>query len=351
MRRKRITIQDVAERAAVSRQTVSRVLNSKGEVSVETRQRVERAIADLGYHPNPAAQRLSSNSRSNTIGLIIPYSPSYLYSDPHLLQFLCGVDQIAGQRGFNLLLSTSQQLHNDNAEADLSAYERMVHSAYIDGAIVVEAIVSEAGIALLEQFDYPWVTLGYGLKGRKPHAVHADDRGGARQALMHLLSLGHRRIGIIAGPAEMFAVEERLQGCRLALEDHTLALDADLVVRGDYTPRSGYEGAQLLMVGDNKPTAIFALNDRMAMGAMRYLRDQGIRIPEEVSVVGFDDISFVEECDPSLTTVRQPALEMGHQAARLLLDLIEGYETAMQPIVLPTELVVRNSTRAISNHV
>ncbi len=346
MNHKRVTIEDVAELAAVSRQTVSRVMNNKAEVSTKTRERVEAAMSELGYRPNPAARHLSGR-RTNNLGLIIPYSPAYLYSDPHLLQFLCGVDQIAGQRGFNLVLSTAQQQQPEaGMQPDLSAYERMVHNAYIDGAILIETTVSEAGIALLEQFNCPWVTLGYGLKGRKPQAVHADDRGGARQAMMHLLSLGHRRIGLIAGPADMVAVEERLQGCRQALEDHALQLDPALIVRGDYTPQSGYEGARALLAGPVTPTAIFALNDRMAMGAMRYLRNQGLRIPEGISVMGFDDITFVEECDPALSTVRQPGLEMGHQAVRLLLDLIEGYETAMQPIVLPTELIVRNSTGA-----
>jgi DNA-binding LacI/PurR family transcriptional regulator len=354
MKRKRITIKDVAAHAGVSHQTVSRVLNAKDGVSEDTRCRVQEAITELGYHPNLAARGLSKQ-RTYCIGLVVPYSPDYLFSDPHLLQFICGVDHIASQRGFNLLLSTSQDGHptptlKATPQENLSAYERLVRAVHVDGVIVVETIASHTGIELLDSHGYPWVTLGYGIGRRASQAVHADDRGGARQATMHLLSLGHRRIGVISGPVHgLVAIEERLAGCRQALEDHDLALDPKLLVHGDYTLRSGYQAAQLLMAVQPPPTAIFALNDRMALGAIRYLSAHGWRVPEDISVVGFDDIPFddipiAEVFDPSLTTVRQPALEMGHQAARLLFDLIEGHAPATEPIVLPTELVVRSST-------
>ena len=344
MKRKSVTIKDVAAEAGVSRQTVSRVLNDKGEVAADTRERILQIMDELGYYPNPAARGLSGQ-RTYNIGLIIPYSAAYLFSDPHLLQFFCGVDQIAGQRGFNLLFSTSRTDNVAESAADISAYERLLRSGYVDGIIVVETIASEKGRALLERYGYPWVTLGYGLNGKERYAVHADDRGGARQAMMHLLSLGHRRIGVIGGPQQgLVATEERLSGCRQALADHNLTLDETLLIWGDYTSESGYRAAAQLLDAPNPPTAIFALSDRMAIGVLRCLRERRISVPGAFSVVGFDDIPLAAEFTPTLTTVRQPALEMGQQAARLLLDVVEGYNITLDPISLPTELVVRDST-------
>lgn len=346
MKRKRITIEDVAESAGVSRQTVSRVLNDRADVAEDTRARVQTAMRELGYSPSLAAQSLPQR-QTNIIGLVIPYGPTYLFSDPHLLGFICGVDQIANQRGYNLLLSTARD-DGSTGLADaysMSAFERLTRSRHIDGAIVVETLGSREGIAALVQRGYPVVILGYGAGFPQPHAVHSDDRGGARLAVMHLLSLGHQRIGVISGGTHtLTAMEERLAGCRQALQDHGLTLDPALVAYGDLTPESGVAAAAQLFESPTPPTAIFALNDRMAIGAIHHLQLRDLRVPEQVSVIGFDDVPLAGICSPTLTTVRQPALEMGQQAARLLLELTENGATVLQPIVLPTELIVRGST-------
>lgn len=346
MKRKRITIEDVAETAGVSRQTVSRVLNDRADVAEATRARVQAAMQELGYSPSLAAQSLPQQ-QTNIMGLVIPYSPTYLFSDPHLLGFICGVDQVAHRRGYNLLLSTAQD-DGSTGLADtygLSAFKRLIRSRYVDGAIVVETLNSREGIVTLQQRGYPVVILGYGTDVPQPYAVHSDDRGGARLAIMHLLSLGHQRIGIISGGQQtLAAMEERLAGCRQALNDHGLTLDPTMVAYGDLTPESGAAAAAQLFEHPTPPTAIFALNDRMAMGAMRHLQQRGLQVPEQVSVIGFDDIPLTNMCHPPLTTVRQPALEMGQQAARLLLELVENGITLSQAIVLPTELIVRGST-------
>ncbi|MFP4344652.1 MAG: LacI family DNA-binding transcriptional regulator [Anaerolineales bacterium] len=346
MTKKRVTIQDVAAAVGVSRQTVSRVINSKGDVAEETRQRVLKVIDSLGYRPNLAARGLT-NHRTHTMGLVIPYTPDYFFYDPHLMAFMCGVDQVAIQRDYNLLLSTAPQDPSDprGSQSELLAYERLVQAGYVDGVVVVELLSSRRGIQLLEEYEIPWVALGYGVGTDPTRAVHADDRGGARQAMLYLLGLGHERIGIISHHGQsLTAIEERLDGCRQALADHRLEIDPELIVSGDLTLESGIEATEQLLSSAGPPTAIFALNDRMALGALQCLQSHGRRVPEEVSVVGFDDVPIARIYHPALTTVRQPSLEMGHQAARLLFDFIENQAVLSQPMILPTELIVRAST-------
>ncbi len=336
MKRKRVTLKDVAAEAGVSRQTVSRVINAKDEVAHATRQRVEQAIETLGYQPHPAAQGLARN-HSRTIGLVIPYRPDTLFADPHLLRFICGVDHVAGQRDAGLMLATA------TGGDPLSAYHRLLQAVDVDGVLVVETGVCAEGARLLAARGYVWVTLGYCPPQAETYSIHADDYGGARQATMHILSLGHQCIGVIRGDAQSpQAIQQRLAGCRQALADHGLALDDVLIADGDLTPESGYQAAARLMAAATPPTAIFALNDRMAEGALRYLREHGWQVPEQVSVVGFDDVPMAESAD--LTTVRQPSLEMGHQAARLLFELIQERTPPISAVVLPTELIVRAST-------
>jgi DNA-binding LacI/PurR family transcriptional regulator len=348
---KRVTLQDVANQAGVSRQTVSRVINNKDGVADETRARIQDTINAMGYRPNLAARGLTQQ-RTRIIGLVIPYTPDYLFTDPHLLKQMSAVDQILGLRRYTLLLTTAVANGTllDASVRELSAFERLLEAGYVDGVILCETPFSAEGIALLEQHDYHWVILGYYHKGGEGvYAVHADDRGGARQAIMHLLSLGHQRIGIISGPEQSIqAVDERLIGCRVALEEHHLELDPTFVTHGDFTMESGARAAAQLMTCEPAPTAIFALNDRMAIGAMQYVQAQGLRVPQDVSIVGFDDVPISKMCNPKLTTIHQPAQEMGKQAARLLFDLIEDQSMLPQSVVLPTELIVRDSTGLVA---
>ncbi len=347
MKHKRVTLQDVAEQAGVSRQTVSRVINNKDGVADETRARIQETIDVMGYRPNLAARGLTQQ-RTHIVGLVIPYSPQYLFNDPHLLKQMSAVDQMLGLRGYTLLLTTaiSDGFLSDAHKQEQSAFERLVGTGYVDGVIICETPHASVGIKLLNQSDYPWVMLGYHRdESEDAYAVHADDRGGARQAIMHLLSLGHQRIGIISGPEQSIcAVDERLAGCHIALEEHRLELDPALVTHGDFTVESGAQAAAQLMRRTQPPSAIFALNDRMAIGAMQYVQAQGLRVPQDVSIIGFDDVPISKMCNPKLTTIRQPAQEMGKQAARLLFDLMDDQSMLPQPVVLPTELIVRDST-------
>ncbi|MCS6844341.1 MAG: LacI family transcriptional regulator [Caldilineales bacterium] len=338
------TIYDVAKRAGVSTATVSKVLSNTPYVSEATRAKVLAAVAELGYVPSLAARGLTK-ARTYLLALVIPYTSDYLYSDPHLLELFRGIEQETRAREYQILLSTAdRKMAGAHAvESAAEPYQRAVRSQYADGVIVVasSAFGSETPPPLAQQL--PTVGIGYHALGGR-HTVHSDDRSGAAAATRHLLALGHRRIGVITAVPQITALLRRLEGHRQALAEAGVPWDPALMVWGDFSDASGYRAVEPLLALPHRPTAIFSFNDRMAMGATKRLREAGLRVPEDVSVVGFDDIPAAAFFDPPLTTVRQPAREMGVAAARLLFDLIEGRPAEAEEIVLPTELVVRSST-------
>ncbi|MBE7552873.1 MAG: LacI family DNA-binding transcriptional regulator [Anaerolineales bacterium] len=337
---KRVTIKDVAAHAGVSYQTVSRVINNQPGVVESTRQRIEQAIVELNYRPNLAARSLPRH-RSNIIGLIVPYDAVYLFRDPNLLAQISSIDAEANACGYNLLLSTAAG--SDNG---LDAYKRFVRNRVADGALVVETAAGAAGNQLLSQNNYFYVSLGYDLSHTRKYFVHADDRRGANEATRHLLHKGHRRIGIINGPliGAVGATQERLTGHLEALAEANIVFDPCLMVYGDYTRPSGQKATEKLLALPDPPTAIFAFNDRMAMGAVWMLKSAGLRVPEDIAVVGFDDIPTAADFSPPLTTVRHSGVRVGQVAAQMLFKLIDGAPVESPEVVLPAELIVRQSS-------
>jgi DNA-binding LacI/PurR family transcriptional regulator len=338
---KRATIKDVAAAAGVSYQTVSRVINNQPGVINATRDRVLQAIETLGYRPNLAARSLPRR-RTNIIGLIIPYPADYLFRDPHLLAQISGIDAEANDRDYNVLLSTA-----GNSGSDLEAYQRFVRNQVADGALVVETASQQTGSKLLAQQNYPWVTLGYSIDTSAPtYNVHANDHNGAAQVTRHLLERGHHRIGIINGPSAgaVAAMEQRLAGHTEALAEAGLTFDPSLMVFGDYTRPSGQAATEHLLSLAEPPTAIFAFNDRMAMGAVWALSAAGLRVPQDVAVAGFDDIPTAADFMLPLTTVRQPSKQIGVVAAQMLFNLIDGKPIDVAELVLPAQLIIRAST-------
>jgi DNA-binding LacI/PurR family transcriptional regulator len=338
--KKRVTIKDVAAQASVSYQTVSRVINNQANVTAETRRRVQQAIDDLNFRPNLAARSLALR-RSNIIGLIVPYEADYFFRDPNLLAQISSVDAEANARGYNLLLSTAAG--SDNG---LEAYERFIRNQVADGALVIETAAGAIGNQLLSQYNYLYVNLGYDLSETRKYFVHANDRRGACEATQHLLEKGHRRIGIINGPpiGAVGAAQERLTGHLEALTETGLTFDPCLMVYGDYTRPSGQRAAEELLALPNPPTAIFAFNDRMAMGAIWALKKAGLRVPEDMAVVGFDDIPAAADFTPPLTSVRHSGGQTGQVAAQMLFKLIEGEPVDNPEVLLPAELIVRQSS-------
>jgi len=331
------TIDEVAERAGVARGTVSKVLLGNYYVSTRTREKVLRAAAELGYRPNLAARALSKG-RTFVLGLMIPYDPNQLFADPHLLGIIRGVEEAANEREYNVLLSTARR-----ADDPSSAYSRVLRSNYVDGLIVHEGTDMQSLAAQLLEQSATWVISGYDSAAAGVPCVHADDPGITAELAGHLLELGHQRFGAISAARRPLAFDQRLLGFRRRLAEHGIALPDTAVAQGDMSVASGYRAAAQLLSRDDRPTAIFALNDRMALGALQWAREHGLRVPQDVSIAGFDDIDAAAHSNPPLTTVRLPSYREGQEATALLFRLLDG-EPASKEVIVPTEVVVRSST-------
>jgi DNA-binding LacI/PurR family transcriptional regulator len=330
------TIYDIARRAHVSIATVSKVLSGRPYVSAKTRARVLDVVSELNYVPNAAARTLASE-RTGVIGVVITYDPHGLFSDPNLLQILYGIDTQVNHHDYALLLSTARSAEDRN-----SAFRRLLGARRVDG-VLVDTGRDDEGVDLLVEQGYPCVVLGY-TSLDLPY-VHPDDYRGACLLTEHLLKLGHSRIGVIDGPSpSSLAMQARLRGHQDMLTEWGVPVVPEYKVYGTFHSVSGYAGAGELMKLDPPPTAIFAFNDRMALGAIQWLREHGDRVPEDISVAGFDDIAGAEQFDPPLTTIRQIPRDTGQRAASILFDLIAEQQIEQREVVLPVHLVERRST-------
>lgn len=329
---RRINIKDVAQRAGVSISTVSRVLNNtEYPVKSETRSRVLEAVEELGFRPNDLARGLHLK-KSHTIGLVIPD-----ISNPYYPELAFGVGAAASERGYAVIYC------NTNRKAEKLEYcvdvllQKRADGIILAGGGTDFAQVSQA----LEDFDTEVAVIG---RHNLPFpSVQVDNFGAAYEVTGHLADLGHQHIAFIGGLMTLTSVQDRLSGYKSCLGERGLAQGDRLVREGDFGEESGYSAASSLLQGKTRPTAIFAANDRMAIGAMAAAADLGLAVPNDVSVVGFDDITLASYVRPTLTTVALPGNEMGEAAARLVLKLLSG-EDYPQTTWLPTDLVVRDST-------
>jgi DNA-binding LacI/PurR family transcriptional regulator len=341
MSRKRVTSQDVAELAGVSRTTVSFVLNDTPgvKISEETRQRVLEAARQLNYYPASAARSLASG-RTNFIGLVVCQSPTNIFADAFLPEVIHGLGEVAQERGFRILLESVEDVTRPEA------YIALVREKYIDGLIVSGPRSDDAQLPQLAQEGFPIVLLGQ-LNRVNFNFVDVDNVGAARMATEHLIALGHQHIGLITNaPLQYTASRDRLRGYRLALEAHDLSYDDNLVRYGNFREESGYEAMTQLLELADRPTATFVACDLVAFGAMEAIKEHGLTIPEDIALVGFDDVRLAHYVDPPLTTVRLPAYEQGRQAADLLIRLVSDEDVKETQILLKTELVIRESCGA-----
>ncbi|CBV43087.1 LacI family DNA-binding transcriptional regulator [Halomonas elongata] len=325
-------IRKVAELADVSVATVSRTLKTPDIVSPETRDRVLAAVEQAGYRPNMMAVQFRSQRTRNLVVLVPTIANTFF------ARVIGGIQEAAQRRGYGILLCNT--LGDERTE---QAYAGMVSTRQADGLIQLRAY--DPFTSLNGESRPPMVNACEVLDEAPCPTVKLDNRAAARTVTEHLLSLGHRRIGMIKGPRNSPLTRDRLLGFQDALAAAGLTPDKSLWCPGDFTPPSGHRAAGDLLARTDPPTAIFCENDEMAMGAMRRIREAGLRVPEDISVAGFDDIAFASFCDPSLTTIAQPAEEFGHEAVSLLLDIIDDRDGAAdRHRIMPFELVVREST-------
>ena len=331
------TLHDVATAAGVSIKTVSRVVNGEAHVAKTTFDRVQRSIRQLGYVPNDAAKRLASR-RSNVLGIVFDNKSWNWIND-----FQRGALDAARVRGYEILMHPCVP----GDKSDLDRIRRLLTRGSLDGVLLTPPCSDVRGlITRLAASGLPVVRISPSVRRGENASVSTSDFEGARAMTAHLLGLGHRRIAFVEGDASQRSSADRLSGFAAALRDGGQRVDRSLVIGGDFSFESGRHAGRRLLAAAAPPTAVFASNDDMAAGVLAAARESGIRVPEDLSIGGFDDVDLARQVYPPLTTVRQPTAEMAARAVDLLIDRIE--EIATSPgethLMLPTELIVRAST-------
>ena len=333
--RNTVKIQDVAAAAGVSVSTVSRVLNNKDDVSLETFERVKAVINKLGYTSSLAARSMRSH-QTNVIGLIMPDVSSF-YS----IAVLQGVNRAIAQMDYDLIVYTNGDIRKNATAFQESYYVSLLNGSITDGVIVVTPAATRFST------NAPLVAIDPNNESPDCPAIISTNRDGALQAMSYLLESGHRRIGFISGRLELVSASRRFQGYKDSLARAGIPFDDTLIQVGDYTTETAVECARALLTLDNPPTAIFASNDMSAMGVYQAAEQLGLRIPDDLSVIGFDNLRESEFLHPALTTIDQFISEMGSIATELVVKLIKGEKLEKKLHKIPTQLVIRESCRVL----
>lgn len=328
------TMRDVAQRARVSVSTVSHVLNGTRRVSGETQEAVLSAIEELSYQPNLLAKSLKTR-RTFTIGLLVSDIQNSFFTS-----VVRGIEDVALSRGYHLFLCNTDE---DAARED--EYVRELAKKRVDGLLVASSAPRHNHARRLRAENLPFVFVDRKVEGVDADVVSVDNREGMCLISDHLVGLGHERIGMISGPLDKASGYERYLGLQSALADLVVGLKDSLVRFGDFRTSSGREGTMELLRLPSPPTALVTANNQMTLGALMAVKEMGLRIPDDISVVGFDDPEWAPLTDPPLTTLAQPTYEMGVEAVGLLLDRIEGEQDGRtRRVLLEPWLVVREST-------
>jgi len=334
----RATSFDVARLAGVSRTTVSFVLNNVPGIQISdvTRRNVLEAARQLNYHPNESGRRLSSG-KSRMIGLVLLQSTEQVFNDAFLLQVLVGLEEAASRSGFHVLLKHIKA-------APPYEYSQLINENHVDGIVFSGPLQEDPLLIELHNRGFPIV-----LMGQMPHTtlpyVDANVTLGAETAVNHLIARGHKRIGMITNASFRYATaRQRRDGYCQALKSANFAIDETLIQQGDFTPSSGFNAMNALLDLSARPGAVFVASDVVAIGAMQAVKQRGLRIPQDIAIIGFDDIPMAGHLDPPLTTIRLPAYGIGWAAAERAIRLILGEELETQGVLLDTELIIRQST-------
>jgi LacI family transcriptional regulator len=332
-----VTIKDVARASGVSSMTVSRVINESQKVRPETRRRVEQAIAELGYVPSRLARGLS-RQRTGTLAVIVPD-----VANPFFTEVVRAAEEVARRGGYGVILCDTR--------ADLSVERDVVEELIahrVEGIVIAPVSdLSAAHLRRLDEFRVPCVLVDRTLPGVERDAVVGDSFAGARRLVEHLIALGHGRIGLIVESNQVSTARDRRRGYEAALAAAGIALDPSLVVETAVDPVGGAEGMRRLLELEQRPTAVFTVNNLVALGAIEAVRGAGLEVPDDVALVCFDDIEYASRLYPFLTALEQPAETFGTVATQLLLERIQGRGPARRHVVvLPGEFVVRKSCGA-----
>ena len=328
------TIKDVAELAEVHPSTVSRVINGDSRISEKTKKKVLLIIRKLGYTPNAIARGLKTK-RTYTLGMLIPD-----ITNPFFAELARGVEDAANKNSFNIILcNTDDKLKKERT------YLEILREKRVDGLILGTAHIRDQSILELEKKKFPYILISRNVERLNKNCIIIDDLAGGMMATEYLIKLGHHRIAHISGPLKTRSGLNRLKGYQLALKKHKIEYNDELVGEGDFRINGGYQVMKRFLKLPEPPTAIFAANDLLALGAMQAIQKKNFYIPEDFSIIGFNDIELASFVYPSLTTIRQPILEMGNLAVKMLLKIIIDGEFNQGKIVLKPKLIIRESCK------
>lgn len=333
-----VSIKDIAREAKVSHSTVSRALSNSPLVSVETRARIQGMARDMGYSPDAQARSLVKG-RTQTIGVVVT-----TISDPFVAEVVQGIESTAHGLGYSVILASS----NNESERELDAVD-MLRSKRVDGLIVTSSRVGAVYLRHLERIGVPIVLVNNHREeqGSYIFSISVDNQHGGCLATQHLIELGHRRIAFVGGSSDHSPSVGRHKGYREALQAHGLAHDPALVVPGNGRSDGGERALLRLLNLEDRPSAVFCYNDMTAIGLLRAAREESLEVPQDLAVVGFDDIPFASYVVPPLTTIAQPKVEMGQRAMKMVLDLIQASASGsgqVSNIVVRGQLIVRASS-------
>ncbi len=326
------TIQDVAKAAGVSVATVSRVINNSQAVTENTREAVMSAIKMLNYQPNLLGRNLR---RAETQRLLV-LLPNI--GNPFYARIVKGIEDVAHKNGFNVMLCNT----DSDAERE-KVYLELLKSRLADGVIFMAPVLDKEGLTEIGK-SFPVVQCCEYTEGAQVSHVSIDNHAAAYKVTRHLISAGHKRIGMISSRGSLVSISQRESGFKKALADSGIDFRQELVKYGDYSFNSGLRAANQFVSMSDRPTAIFAISDIMAIGALRAIRENNLKVPDDIAVVGFDNINFASMCNPTLTTISQPKYDMGCIAMELLLQQIRGELKEPRNILLEYEIIIREST-------
>ena len=329
-----MTLEKIAAIAKVSRSTVSRVINDDPDVSEKTRIRVKQVIEQINYQPNRIARSLAGG-RTGVIGLMVPMRVSALFTDPFFSIIIQGVCSACNRLDRYVMLWLGEP------EYERRTVRPFLQNHILDGVIIASMLIDDPVLEALIEGDLPFILIGRYPVNSDVSYVDVDNQNAAFEMVSHLVRIGYRRIAMITGPLNMIAGYDRLEGYKNAMRAYGLPVDEGMIAKGDFTEQGGYFAMQQLL--PRKPEVVFAASDTMAFGALRAIKDAGLKVPEDMGIVGFDDMPFAINTDPPLTTIRQPIQRSGEIAAQTLIDMIDHPNTAHHHIILPTELVIRSS--------
>lgn len=327
-----VTIHDVAEEADVSVATVSHVINGTRYVSPELTEDVEEAMDRLGYQRNSVARSLKTQ-KTHTIGLIVSD-----ISNPFFSELLRGVEKITTSESYSLIISnTDETLEKEELYLDV------LRQKQVDGFIIAPTGKNDEKLKDFMEKDLPFVFVDRKIENIPAPSVLSDNVSGAKKAIEHLIEKNHNRIGVVSGLDPVTTTRERIKGYREALDAHGISFDKTLVERGNSQVKGGFEATGQLLNLDNPPTAIFSTNNLMTIGVMQAMKQKGVKCPEEVALVGFDDFQWADTFEPTLTTVAQDPHKIGSEAAKILFSHIESKREDGSEVRVPTNLIIRES--------